>query len=70
MPKLTLRVSHDVCDAIDSFARREGVDHIEAMRRIFSLVKIANEEAREGRHLGIVCDRHGKLDAVAKLVGV
>ena len=70
MAKLTLNVSDEVADEIEKFARREGVTKTEAMRRILSLVKVSNEEARKGRSLGVIWDHDGKLDVVAKLIGV
>ncbi|KVD26434.1 ribbon-helix-helix protein, CopG family [Burkholderia ubonensis] len=70
MQKLTLNVSDEVADEIEKFARREGVTKTEAMRRILSLVKVSNEEAKKGRSLGIIADQGGHLNVVAKLVGV
>ncbi|PRY03783.1 ribbon-helix-helix protein, CopG family [Paraburkholderia sp. BL25I1N1] len=70
MAKLTLNVSDEVADEIEKFARREGVTKTEAMRRILSLVKVSNEESKKGRSLGVIQDHGGKLDVVAKLIGV
>ncbi|MFX1675223.1 ribbon-helix-helix protein, CopG family [Paraburkholderia sp. A2WS-5] len=70
MAKLTLNVSDEVADEIEKFARREGVTKTEAMRRILSLVKVSNDEARKGRSLGVIMDHDGKLDVVAKIIGV
>lgn len=70
MAKLTLNVSDEVADEIEKFARREGVTKTEAMRRILSLVKVSNEESKKGRSLGVIADHDGKLDVVAKLIGV
>lgn len=70
MAKLTLNVSDEVSDEIEKFARREGVTKTEAMRRILSLVKVSNDEAKRDRSLGIIQDHGGKLEVVAKLIGV
>jgi hypothetical protein len=70
MAKLTLNVSDEVADEIEKFARREGVTKTEAMRRILSLVKVSNEESKKGRSLGVISDHDGRLDVVAKLIGV
>jgi hypothetical protein len=70
MAKLTLNVSDEVADEIEKFATREGVTKTEAMRRILSLVKVSNEESAKGRSLGVIADNGGKLDVIAKLIGV
>ncbi|RQZ27475.1 ribbon-helix-helix protein, CopG family [Burkholderia sp. Bp9090] len=70
MQKLTLNVSDEVAEEIEKFARREGVTKTEAMRRILSLVKVSNEESKKGRSLGVIRDHDGKMDVIAKLIGV
>ncbi|MGV7245532.1 ribbon-helix-helix protein, CopG family [Caballeronia sp. M23-90] len=70
MAKITLNVSDDVYDEIEKFADREGVSKTEAMRRILSLAKVSNEESRKGRSLGVIDDREGQMNVIAKLIGV
>ena len=70
MQKPTLNVTPEVVEEIDLFAGREGITRTEAMRRILSLVKVSNQEHDRGRSLGVIRDQDGKLDVVAKLIGV
>jgi hypothetical protein len=70
MAKITLNVTDDVYEEIEAFARREGVTKTEAMRRILSLVKVSNREAKKGHSLGVITDEGGKPEVVAKLIGV
>jgi hypothetical protein len=68
--RITLTIPEDIDREIEAFAERERIGKPEAMRRALNLLKIANQEHRRGRSLGIVLDEHDKLTAIGKLLGV
>lgn len=73
MPQMTLTLSDEVNDFLSAFARRNGITKAEAMRRAFSLLKIADQENQKdkGLSLGIVRESEDhQLVAVSRMVGI
>lgn len=70
MVRVTLSIPEEVDKELEKFAEREHVTKAEAMRRALALIKVSNEQSKQGRELGVIQDSDGKLSVVAKLIGV
>lgn len=70
MVRVTLSIPAEIDKELEKFAEREHVTKSEAMRRALALIKVSNEQSQQGRELGVIQDKDGKLTVVAKLIGI
>jgi hypothetical protein len=71
MQKLTIVVSDEVVRELAAFRVRHNITQSECMRRVLSVVKIANTQAKQGNSIGVVAeDGCGNLQVVAKILGI
>ncbi len=71
MPRMSVELPEDINALIARIAQEQGVSKTEVVRRAFAVLKVAEEEKANGGMLGMVRrGDDGKLEAVARLVGV
>jgi predicted transcriptional regulator len=67
MSRLTLDLSPETDKRLTEIATKKGITKVEALRRAFALLSIAEEQQKEGNYLGIV---KGDNTLISRLVGV
>lgn len=71
MPRMSVELPADINELITNIARNQGIPKTEVVRRAFAILKVAEEEKANGGMLGMVRrTEDGKLEAVARLVGI
>jgi predicted transcriptional regulator len=71
MPRISVELPDDINELITRIAQEQGVSKTEVIRRAFAVLKVAEEEKANGGMLGMVRRTDdGKLEAVARLIGV
>ena len=71
MPRMSVDLPPDINDLISRIAKEQGIAKTGVVRRAFAALKVAEEEKATGGMLGIVRrGEDGKLEAIARLVGV
>jgi hypothetical protein len=70
MSRISLTISEEANREIQKLAERENITKAEAMRRALSLVKIANQAAKDHQSLALVREEGDNFRVVAKLLGV
>jgi predicted transcriptional regulator len=71
MPRMSVELPDDINELITRIAQEQGVSKTEVIRRAFAVLKVAEEEKANGGMLGMVRRTDdGKLEAVARLIGV
>jgi hypothetical protein len=66
MPHMTIELPSEIAEMLAQTAANESVHKMEVLRRMFTVLKITQEEKRKGNDLGIV---HGDK-VVARFVGI
>ena len=71
MPRMTVELPTDINELVVRIAREQGIAKTEVVRRAFAILQVSEEEKSHGGMLGVVRrTEDGKLEAVARLVGV
>jgi len=71
MPRMSVDLPPDINALISRIAEEQGIAKTEVVRRAFAALKVAEDEKSNGGSLGIVRrTEDGKLEAVARLIGV
>ena len=66
MARMTIELPNDIVEMVAQTAEKESVPKTEVIRRLFTILRITQEEKRKGNDLGIV---NGDK-VVARFVGV
>lgn len=66
MARMTIELPNDIVDMVVRTAEKESVPKMEVIRRMFTILKITQEERKKGNDLGIV---NGDK-VIARFVGV
>jgi hypothetical protein len=66
MARMTIELPNDIVELVARTAEKESVPKTEVLRRMFTILRIAQEEKKKGNDLGIV---NGDK-VVARFVGV
>lgn len=66
MARMTIELPNDIVEMVSQTAEHERVPKTEVIRRMFTILRITQEEKRKGNDLGIV---NGEK-VVARFVGV
>jgi hypothetical protein len=66
MARMTIELPNDIVEMVAKTAEKESVPKTEVIRRMFTILRIAQEEKKKGNDLGIV---NGDK-VVARFVGV
>jgi hypothetical protein len=66
MARMTIELPNDIVEMVAQTAEKESVPKTEVIRRMFTILRITQEEKRKGNDLGIV---NGDK-VVARFVGV
>jgi hypothetical protein len=64
--RMTIELPNDIVDMVVRTAEKESVPKMEVIRRMFTILKITQEERKKGNDLGIV---NGDK-VIARFVGV
>ena len=54
MSHCTINISGKILSDLDRFAKRHHISRVEAAKRAFAILAIANEEKHKGNDLGII----------------
>jgi|HubBroStandDraft_2_1064218.scaffolds.fasta_scaffold2621638_1 hypothetical protein len=66
MARMTIELPNDIVEMVAQTAEKESVPKTEVIRRMFTILRITQEEKRKGNDLGIV---NGDK-VIARFVGV
>jgi predicted transcriptional regulator len=66
MARMTIELPNDIVEMVSQTAEKESVPKTEVLRRMFTILKITQEEKKKGNDLGIV---NGEK-VIARFVGV
>jgi hypothetical protein len=66
MARMTIELPNDIVEMVSQTAAKESVPKTEVLRRMFTILRITQEEKKKGNDLGIV---NGDK-VVARFVGV
>jgi hypothetical protein len=66
MARMTIELPYDIVEMVAQTAEKESIPKTEVIRRMFTILRITQEEKRKGNDLGIV---NGDK-VVARFVGV
>lgn len=71
MTKFNVTLSEQMSAMIDDNVKRRGISREEALKRIFALYKIADDEQQKGRKIAVVEeDQAGELKICGLVTGV
>lgn len=71
MSSMMVRLPDDVVELLGRASLEKGVNKVDLIRRVFTILKVAEEEQKKGNFLAIAKDGSGNAPrVVAKIVGI
>lgn len=71
MSRMSVNLSSEMEQLIETTAKCDGISKAEVIRRAFALLQISEEEKKKGRALGVIAeDSHHEMKVVGKIVGL